>query len=124
MLNDGVVFKTRGEIGQVEKDDRIFIQVLLKSRVGGYFKVGKQMARVARLVVIGIEHLGRHRLAKTTASGYAAETSFCEKRTVDYGNKPRLVNIFTVSSTLKSGIAYIDICSHVCLDFDAKVGII
>ena len=41
MLNDGVVFKTRGEIGQVEKDDRIFIQVLLKSRVGGYLKISK-----------------------------------------------------------------------------------
>ncbi len=81
------------------------------------------MARVARLVVIGIEHLGRHRLAETSATRHTTETAFGEKGIIDNGDKPRLVNIFAVPYSLEPSIADIDICAHNRLDFAAKVAL-
>ena len=46
------------------------------------------------MVVVGTEHLGRHRLAEAAASGDAAETPFREKRVVDHGNEPCLIDVF------------------------------
>ena len=68
MLHDAVILETRREIGQIEKDDRIFIQVLLERRILGNLKVSKQMTRVTRLVIVGSQHLGCHRLAETAAA--------------------------------------------------------
>ena len=53
MFHDAVVLETCGEIGHVEENDGVLVQVFLKRRVGGNFKVGEKVARVARLVVIG-----------------------------------------------------------------------
>ena len=42
MFHDAVILEACGEIGQVEENDRIFVQVLLKRRVRSDFKVGKK----------------------------------------------------------------------------------
>ena len=64
------------------------------------------------MVIVGAKHLGCHRLAKPPATRDATEASFREKGAVDDGHKPRLVNVFTVSYTLKPGIADVDINAH------------
>ena len=107
-----VIMRVGYETCQVKIDDGILVQVLFKRGVGGYLKVGKQAARVARLVVIGAQHLGRHRLAETTAARHAAKSSLREKCAVDNGNQARLVNIFAVPYALESSIADVDICAH------------
>lgn len=112
MGHDAVVLETCGEISEVEIDDRVFVQVLLKRRVGGNRKVGKKMARITRAIVIGAQHLGGHRLAETTATRHATETPLREKRIINDVDKPRLVNILTVPHTLEPSIADIDICAH------------
>jgi len=112
MNHDVLVPETRGEIGQVKEDDGVLVEVLLERRVGGYFKVGEKMSRVARMVIIGAQHLGRHRFAKTAAARHATETALGEKRPVDDGDKPRLVNIFTFSYPLKSSITNVYIYAH------------
>ena len=97
--------------------------MFLKRRVGGDFKVREKVARIARLVVVGTQHFGCHRLPETTAARDATETALCEKRAVYNGNQPRLVNVFTVPYSLESSIADIDVCSHDVFDFGAKVEI-
>lgn len=102
----------------------VFFQMFLKRWVGGNLKVGKKAARITRLVIVCAQHLGRHRLSKTPTARHTAETTLCKKRTVDYRDKPRLVNIFTVPYPLESSIADIEVCSHDSFDFAAKVTII
>jgi hypothetical protein len=85
MFHNAVVLETCGEISHVEENDGVFVQVFLKRRVGGNFKVGEKVARVARLVVIGTQHLGSHRLAKASATTDTAEATLCKKRAVDNG---------------------------------------
>ena len=63
-------------------------------------------------VVVGTEHLRRHRLAEAAAARHATETLFREKRLVDNGNESRLVDVFTIEDSLESRIADIDICAH------------
>ena len=54
----------------------------------------------------------RHRFAEAAASGDATETQFGKKRFVDDGYQPRLIDIFTVSDSLKSFIPEVDVRSH------------
>ena len=69
----------------------------LERRVTGNLKVREQRAGVARLVVVGTEHLGRHRLDKATTTRNATKASLSEKRIADHGYQSRLVNVFTVA---------------------------
>ncbi len=64
------------------------------------------------MVVVGTEHLGRHRLAEAAASGDAAETPFREKRVVDHGNEPCLIDVFPFARGAESLIPNVDINTH------------
>ena len=100
------------KVAEVEIDDRVLVQMLLERGILRYLQVGKQRPRVARLVVVGIEHLGRHRLAEAAAARHTAEAALREQRAVDYRDQTRLVNVLAVAAALESGIAGVDISSH------------
>ena len=51
--NDALVMESRNEIRKIQVDDWVFVKVLFKRGVFGNFQVGKQVARVARLVLVG-----------------------------------------------------------------------
>ena len=68
------------------------------------------------MVIVGIEHLGSHRLAEAPAARHAAEPALREERPVDHANERRLVDILAVSCRLEPRIAYVDIYSHKRID--------
>ena len=70
------------------------IQISVKRLFALYLQTREQAARVARIIVVGAEHPGRHRLAEAAAACHAAEPLVGEKRPVYYGNQPRLIYIF------------------------------
>ena len=111
---NNIITRVRHEIGHVHIDNGIFVQVLLERRMAGYLQVSKQVARVARLVVVGTQHLCRHRLAEAAATRHTAVTLACLQGLVDNGYQLRLVNVFPVSCTLEREVPFVDIRTH-CL---------
>jgi len=57
----------------IQIDDRIFIQMLLEQKVLNHHQIGKQAARVARAIVISVEHPRRHRLLETVTARHTTE---------------------------------------------------
>ena len=110
--HDAIVLEASHKRRDIQIDNRIFIQVLLKLRVASYLQVGKQLARVARMVVVGTEHLGCHRLTEATATSHTTEAALREQCTVDNGDEPRFVNVFAIANPLKSCITCVYINSH------------
>ena len=70
--------KSRDKVGDVEKDDGVFVEVLLEGRVLRNLQVGEEAAGIDGVVVVGAEHLCRHRLAEAAAAGDATATPFRE----------------------------------------------
>jgi hypothetical protein len=122
MADDAVVILESGDkIGHVKIDDRILVQVLLERGILRYLQVGKEAARVARVVVVGTQHLGRHRLAEAAAARDAAHALLGEERAVYHADQFRLVNVLAVPDSLEIGIPPVDKYSHTAsfLFFDA-----
>jgi len=86
--------------------------VLLKAWVGGYLQVGEELARVARVVVVGGEHLRRHRLAEAAAAGHAAQFLLGEERLVHHGYQPRLVNVLRVADLAEPLVPLVDVYAN------------
>ena len=65
-----------------------------------------------RLVVIGAQHLCRHRLSEPSAAGDAAITLFGVKRSIDNWYETRLVNIIVSDYVAEFPVASIDVYTH------------
>ena len=109
VLHDAVILEARYEVADVQIDDGIFIQVFLELRVAGNLQVCKELARVARLIVVGAQHLGCHRFAETTATRDATETTFRKQRRVNNAYQPRLIDVLAIAGSHKSYVSCINI---------------
>ena len=65
------------------------------------------------MVIVGAEHLRSQRLAEAAAAGNATEALLSEKRSIDDGYQPRLVDVFTVEDALEIFVSLVDVYSHV-----------
>ena len=93
--------------------------MLFKRRVAGYLQVLKEVTQVTRLVIVGTQHICRHRLAEAAAAADATEALLGVERAVDDSNQHRLVDVFAVSGSLEPCVAYVDVCTHCfILQFD------
>ena len=90
----------------------ILVEMCLKRCVLFCLQATKQLARVARLVIVGTQHLCRHRLAEAAASCHAAVAALRVERRIDQRNKRCLVNILVSYDVAELTIAFIDICTH------------
>ena len=66
------------------------VQVLFKRRVAGNRQVGEETVRVAQAVVVGRQHLRRHRLTEAAAARHTAELLLRAKRFVTTAISPDL----------------------------------
>ena len=76
------------------------------------FQSNKQFTRVARLVVIGTQHLCRHRFSETAAASHAAIAVLCVDGSIDKRNQRSLVNILLYYDIAPSIIASVYVCTH------------
>ena len=106
------VRESQREIGHIKIDHPIFVEMLLERGALGNAQIAEQLARVARLVIIGTQHFCRHGFTKTARTRDACKTVLREKGAVDHVDQSRLVGIFTVSDAYECLIAYIYVCSH------------
>ena len=84
-VDNAVISKPGHKTGHIEINDGIFVQMLVERKMVCYLQVGKQLARLARTVIVGAEHFRRQRLAESAASRHTAEPSLGEKRTIHNG---------------------------------------
>ena len=96
-------------------------EMCLEWRVLLSLQATKQFARVAWLVIVGTQHLCRHRLAEAAASCHAAVSALRVERRIDQRYQRCLVNILMSDDVAELTIASIDICTH---GFKSVAGVI
>ena len=110
------------KVRHVDIDGRIFVEMGLKCRLNrliigvlriGNFQVLKEFSAVARLVIIGIQHLCRHGFAKASRTTDTGQIPVCTDRTVDIGNKHGLVNVLVTSCFCETTVSPIDVDTHI-----------
>ena len=112
MLYYVVVVVSGDKLGHVHIDDGVLVQMFLKRRVAGYLEVLEEAARVARVVVVGSQHLSRHRLAEAAAARHAAHLLLSEQRLVHHGYQPRLVHVLRVAYLAEAFVTLINEYAH------------
>ena len=113
MADDVVIaLKPRDEVGHVDIQDRIFVQVLLKAWVAGYLKVGEELSGVTGVVIVGGQHFSCHRLSEAAAARHAAQLLLGEERLVHLGYQPRLVDVLAVANLAESLISFVYEYTH------------
>ena len=72
----------------------------------------EKLSRVARLVVIGTQHLCRHRLAESAAAGDATVAVLGDETRIYPRKQRNLVNIFVRYDVSECFITFVYICTH------------
>ena len=105
-------FGASGKRRHVQINDAVFVEVSLERRVLLGLQAGEEFARGARLVIVGTQHLRRHRLAEAAAAGDATVAALRVERRVDQGNQRCLIHILVSNDVSEGVIASINICTH------------
>ena len=122
-------FRTCGERSDIEIEHAILVEIRLKRAVLFNLQSAKQLARVARLVVVRAQHLRRHRLAESAAACHAAVAALGVESGVDERYELCLVDVFVSDDVSEITVAFIDVCTHsivsvsgvVCLHLAANI---
>ena len=103
------------EVGHIQIQNRITVQVLSEVLVPTYLQALKQLARVAGAVVIGIEHLHRHGFPKPAGTGHAKETVVRHQHRVNLRDEHTLIHKIRIADRSETVIAFVYIFSHMSL---------
>ena len=77
------------------------------------FVGGEQRARIARIVVVGLDRLRRHRFAKTPRPAHAYKPAVGIDPLVEIRDNPRLIDVcFGLYNLLKAHISWIEKSAH------------
>lgn len=71
------------EVRQVKADDKVLVQIGSIRIILLSFQSSKQRPRIARLIIIGTQHLCRHRRTKAPAASHATVSELRVERSVD-----------------------------------------
>ena len=89
------------------------IEIGIERRILLHLQSGKQRAGVARLIVVGTQHLGRHRLAEAAAAGDTAVAVLRIESRIDNRYQRCLIYILVSHNVTELTIASIDISTHI-----------
>ena len=85
-------------------------------RIESDFVGGKQRARIARIVVVGLDRLRRHRFAKTSRSAHAYISRRFVEPSIEIRDNPRLIDVcIFADNLLKAHISWIQKNAHLAL---------
>ena len=96
----------------VEIEYMILVEIGPERRVLFNLQPPEQLARVARLVVVGTQHLRSHRLTESAAAGDAAIAVLGVEARINQRYQRCLVNIFMRHDVSECFITFINICTH------------